>query len=146
MEEARANGQKFALILIDVDNFKDVNDSLGHQTGDDAIQYVAQALNSVLPSPNVVARLGGDEFVAVVPQCPDLATATEIAEKVIEAFEQPFQFGETMIPLSVSIGVSLFPDHGSTQHALIKHADIAMYEAKQLGRRRYVISGAPFGP
>lgn len=146
MEEARESGEKFGLILIDVDNFKDVNDSLGHQTGDDAIQYVAQVLHSALPPPDVVARLGGDEFVVIVHPCPDLTAARHIAEKIIRAFEQPCLLDGNMIQLSVSIGVSLFPDHGSTQHSLIKRADFSMYEAKQEGRRRYVISRPPFEP
>ena len=126
---ARNKSTGGAVLLIDLDRFKEVNDTLGHQTGDALLCQIGPRIQSVLPGGGVVARLGGDEFAVMVPDVePD--DALRIGEAIAEVLEPPFRLDEFNLEVQASIGIAIFPDHGTTADGLIKHADIAMYFAK----------------
>ena len=126
-----------ALLFLDIDEFKDINDSLGHNAGDQMICSLARLIGERLRTGDLLGRLGGDEFAVFLPQT-EAAGATSVASQLLKAARhhtvaaEPMPFGCT-----VSIGITLFPDHGTTSDDLIKNADVAMYEAKQLGRNCY---------
>lgn len=137
-----ANIKKISVMLIDLDDFKRVNDSLGHAIGDKLLIQAAQRIQHSLDFEDKVYRLGGDEFLVVVTNVLSEKTAhsdSDIARKMISAFEEPFSLGDGRVELliSPSIGVAVAPDHGDNVDDLIRHADIAMYSAKYSGRNRY---------
>ena len=134
---SRREGKKVAVLFIDLDYFKTVNDSLGHDVGDKVLVQVAKRLKAIFRDMDTVARFGGDEFVAVVPGVEDINMVTEIAERVLKVFESGFYVGEEEVFLSASIGISLFPDNGSDPATLIKNADLAMYKAKEEGKNNF---------
>jgi diguanylate cyclase (GGDEF)-like protein len=122
---------------IDVDRFKDINDTLGHEAGDHLIKLIAQRLNSRLRQQDFLSRFGGDEFaVLCVPGGPEAGAA--LAERVAEAFASPFTLKSQSIRVTASIGLAVAPDNGATADELMRHADIALYEAKAQGRDRAV--------
>ncbi|HZU11454.1 MAG TPA: EAL domain-containing protein [Chloroflexota bacterium] len=125
-------GVNFALFLMDLDGFKDVNDSLGHHRGDQLLREVAGRLDRVLRDSDTVARLGGDEFALVVTDVT-AEEASLVAAKVLKAVQEPVWLGEQSVVISGSIGIALYPDHGEDATALLQHADIAMYDAKRSG-------------
>ncbi len=131
---ATRDGGGLALFVLDVDDFKQVNDSLGHDLGDELLRLVAQRLVSCLRGPDTVARLGGDEFGILATTGDDLAGAGSIAEKVQHALLEPFVVSGHHLDVRASIGITLFPDHGSTLVDLMRRADLAMYDAKRSGR------------
>ncbi len=131
-----------SLLLLDLDRFKTVNDSLGHAAGDEVLREVARRLSAALRDSDTLARLGGDEFVLMLPGCNAL-DALHVAQKLHAALAAPLQLDSGMrINLSASIGISTCPDDGQSFEPLLKHADIAMYEAKQAGRNcsRYFLA------
>lgn len=128
----------FALLLLDLDGFKEVNDSLGHDAGDMLLKEVARRAKLVLRSADYVSRLGGDEFLIVIPQVSDQETAERVAEKLIFSIAEPYQFGNHRIAVTASIGISMFPRDARDRETLMKCADIALYEAKNAGRNRAV--------
>jgi diguanylate cyclase (GGDEF)-like protein len=130
---ARSRGT-LAVLFIDLDRFKTINDALGHDIGDEVLQILAARLGAALRASDVLARLGGDEFVVIVEEAagPDIVAA--LARKLLAAVEQPVVVREQEFVLSASIGVSLFPSDGADAQTLIKNADIAMYRAKEQGR------------
>lgn len=128
----------FALLLLDLDGFKEVNDSLGHDAGDMLLKEVARRAKLVLRVADYVSRLGGDEFLIVIPQVSDQDTAERVAEKLIFSIAEPYQFGNHRIAVTASIGVSMFPRDARDRETLMKCADIALYEAKNAGRNRAV--------
>ena len=140
MAQAQARGEGLALLFIDLDHFKRVNDSLGHPVGDMLLQTVAQRITATLRikgddrGADLVARFGGDEFVLLLAGNPTPAAVQEVADKLLAAIAEPLQVEGESISVTPSIGVALHPLHGSTPAELIKHADIAMYQAKALGR------------
>ena len=133
--EVRRSG---AILMLDLDNFKLINDTMGHDVGDLALRAVGQRMGDVLSNNGVAARLGGDEFAAVLPHVSDHDHLRTIIERLLEALAQPVDMkGRTLCPRA-SVGVALFPKHGQTAAALLKHADIALYAAKSFGRGGYV--------
>ncbi len=131
-----ANGSRGALLYIDLDYFKRVNDGFGHATGDQLLAVVAQRLRAAVKEGDVVARLGGDEF-AVVLRNADAGTAGAVAERIAESLQLPASIGGTDHHISASLGVTLFPRDGSSLEDLVRNADNAMYRAKDLGRGRF---------
>src|SRR6266478_9331228 len=126
-------GGHVALAFLDVDNFKDVNDTLGHSAGDELLVELAQRLRAQLQPGDMLGRLGGDEFVFVLPN-RDAAEASLIASRVTEALVVPLRIGTRQVPVSASMGISLYPDNATDIDALIQQADVAMYKAKRAGR------------
>jgi diguanylate cyclase (GGDEF)-like protein len=136
VEIARAhrNRQKLAVMLLDLDNFKDVNDTLGHSVGDQLLQAVGERLTSLLRQSDTVARMGGDEFMLILPESDGDEDAVAVAVKVLEAFRKPFEFDGHEIRITTSVGIALYPDDGEDWDTLMKNVDIAMYRAKDRGR------------
>ena len=136
LAHSREGGTTVALFLLDLDRFKEVNDTLGHPVGDRVLQLAAERLESTLRPGDAVARLGGDEFAMLLPDVRDAAAAREIAERVRAAIEAPFFVGDTQIDLEASIGIALSPAHGTDSEQLLQRADVAMYVAKSSPLRR----------
>ncbi|WP_303786221.1 diguanylate cyclase [Azovibrio restrictus] len=131
---ARIRRSRFAVLLVDLDHFKPVNDSHGHGIGDRLLQAVAQRLRACVRQEDMVARLGGDEFVIVLANLVGTEAADRIAAKVVESLATPFTVAGLELQISASIGVALYPEHGEDAHHLFNRADGAMYQAKQGGR------------
>ena len=127
--------EPFAALFVDLDHFKDVNDCFGHAIGDRLLQAVARRLQKNTPATALLARNGGDEFVVILPGA-DTSAALEIAAQVIEALRQPIIISTTEHRSGASIGIAIFPEHGLESDDLLRRADIALYEAKRLGRGR----------
>jgi diguanylate cyclase (GGDEF)-like protein len=125
-----------ALLLLDLDGFKAVNDSFGHDAGDALLKEVAVRINAALRDSDYVARLGGDEFLVVVPQISDQETAERVGKKLINAVGAPYLLAGKQSAVTVSIGISMFPKDARVREALMKCADLALYEAKRSGRNR----------
>ena len=129
---AHQESKRFALMLIDLDRFKDINDTMGHQTGDFLLQQVGSRLRGALRDSDTVARLGGDEFGILLPRIDD-EDATLAAHKLLKTLEPPFTLSELAMDVRASIGIVFFPQHGNNSDTLIRRADIAMYLAKETG-------------
>jgi len=122
--------QLLALIIMDLDHFKEINDTLGHHNGDLILQQVANRVRGVLRESDTVARLGGDEFAVLLPAA-DIVDATRIAKKLLGSLDRPFELEAQSFRIGASLGIALFPEHGRDGAALMKRADVAMYEAKR---------------
>lgn len=134
LERARRENSQVAVLFLDLDHFKHVNDSLGHPVGDALLQVVAQRLKQQLREEDTVARLGGDEFIVVLEDVTAPADAEWVARKLLAAFVEPFPVRGHDLSLGISIGISLFPTDGEDVTSLVKNADIALYRAKAQGR------------
>ncbi|HEX7027328.1 MAG TPA: diguanylate cyclase, partial [Gammaproteobacteria bacterium] len=134
LARAVLNQEKLAVLFLDLDFFKSINDSMGHSTGDKLLQSVAERLTACVRSIDTVARLGGDEFVVILPDIKGLADAEAVAVKIQEAIAQPYSLDNNEYHVSTSLGISLYPDHGDQDSILLRNADIAMYRAKDRGR------------
>jgi diguanylate cyclase (GGDEF)-like protein len=135
LAQARREKAKLALMFLDLDKFKPVNDQLGHAIGDLLLREVAYRLQACMKrESDTVARLGGDEFVILLAQMDDEQEAATAAEKIVLAISQPFDIEQHTINISTSIGIAIFPAHGMDVKALMKKADEAMYQAKDAGR------------
>jgi diguanylate cyclase (GGDEF)-like protein/PAS domain S-box-containing protein len=134
--EACPTGKNVALVFLDVDNFKDVNDTLGHSAGDELLVQLAQRLRAQIQPDDMLGRLGGDEFVIVLPN-RDAAEASVVASRIAEALVAPLQIGANQVPMSASMGISIYPDNATDIDTLIQQADAAMYKAKSAGRSTY---------
>jgi diguanylate cyclase len=139
--QAQRKDSRLAVMMLDLDRFKEVNDSLGHSTGDELLKAAADRLKSVVRGYDTVARLGGDEFILLLTEIDDISGAAEIAERIVELFQRPFELQQRELYVTTSIGVAVYPDHGSDIDTLLKYADIAMYLAKGNGRCNYAIFG-----
>lgn len=128
-----------ALMFIDVDNFKEINDSLGHSVGDELLQAVAERLNGSIRKEDTAARLGGDEFTIILEELDDDRYVSKVAQKLIDSFKQPINLKERDITITISIGISIFPRHGTDTETLLRNADSAMYRTKKEGRNGYRI-------
>ncbi|MGZ8241321.1 MAG: EAL domain-containing protein [Methylobacter sp.] len=138
LEMARREGKQLALLMLDLDRFKDVNDSFGHLAGDQLLQLVAQRLTARLRDIDTVARLGGDEFTVLLEDIAHAEDAARIAEEIIADLSEPWQLPESReVRIGVSIGISLYPQHGDTPEILLQQADAALYLAKEGGRNRF---------
>ena len=131
---ARRAEQKFALLMLDLDGFKAVNDQYGHDAGDRLLRQIAQRFTACLRDSDMIARLGGDEFVVLLPGLRRPDDATRVTDRLIEAARQPVRLGEHEVRSSTSIGIAIFPDHARSVDHLIAAADIALYAAKRQGR------------
>lgn len=127
------NTEVFAVLFIDLDKFKPVNDNFGHQVGDCLLREVAQRIRSVVRANDIVGRLGGDEFLMIVESATDTLQANVIAEKIIRQITQPFQIEGRSVTVGVSIGIAHYPKDGNSADRIIQAADVAMYKAKQSG-------------
>jgi len=137
LQRAKRDETLLALLFIDLDLFKNVNDSLGHSIGDELLQNVAHAIEGEVRKADTVARLGGDEFVILMDAIEGPATAAHLAERLCGLISQPFEVGDRELRLTASIGVSLFPEDGDSMDSLLSNADLAMYRAKDRGRNTY---------
>ncbi|PMB42213.1 diguanylate cyclase [Fischerella thermalis CCMEE 5330] len=140
VEWARNNQLLLGLLFIDLDGFKQVNDSLGHEIGDRLLMTVAQRLSNCLRGSDTVSRLGGDEFTAILRGIPKLEVAAIVAEKILATITEPIVLDGHTIKISASIGISVYPLNSNDCETLIKQADAAMYHAKRLGKNRYEFS------
>jgi diguanylate cyclase (GGDEF)-like protein/PAS domain S-box-containing protein len=131
LEAARPNKSLLALMLMDLDRFKEVNDTFGHHFGDVLLKQVAFRLQNQLRGEDVVARLGGDEFAILVPEAGDAAAVAATARRILDTLEQPFVIEGQVLEVGASIGAALFPDHGADARTLLRRADVAMYAAKE---------------
>ncbi|TPQ27826.1 EAL domain-containing protein [Methylomonas koyamae] len=136
-KKCQRNGLPLALIFIDLDRFKEVNDSLGHDMGDMLLKDAALRLSRCVRESDTVARLGGDEFTMILSELDDIASAERVAQSVLRTLAAPFQLKNKVAYLSASVGITLYPRDAEKIDALIKNADQAMYAAKQQGRNRY---------
>ncbi len=127
---AQSDDQPVGLFLLDLDRFKEVNDTLGHQMGDRLLEHVAGRIRGALRPDDVVARLGGDEFAVLLPVVPDIETAIEVAVRIQTALAEPFRFEGVLLQLEASVGIALYPEHGADVSQLQRSADVAMYQAK----------------
>jgi len=127
------------VLFIDIDSFKYVNDSLGHEGGDLFLQQIGQGMKKSVREYDVVARFGGDEFLIMVPQADDIADIERVAAKVLESLKEPMAVREQKINVSASMGIAVYPIDGDGPDALLKNADIAMYTSKEIGRNRYML-------
>ncbi len=134
---ARRSGKHLAILFLDLDFFKAINDTMGHEGGDMLIQAIAEKLNDTLRKTDTVARFGGDEFLILLTEIADLKDISGIADKIMDIFKKPFLLKGQEVFITVSAGVSVFPSDGEDAQALIKHADIAMYMAKEKGKNQY---------
>jgi len=139
---AQANDKMLATFFLDLDGFKQINDTFGHDVGDWVIKEVAQRLKNGLRGSDTVARLGGDEFTVLLPQIPSQSVAIRVAEKIIMAVTQPLMLKDRDLRITLSLGISLYPQDGKSLDDLIKAADQAMYQAKLQGKNRYFLASA----
>ena len=136
IEEVQQTGDKFGLFFLDLDMFKEVNDTLGHSWGDELLQAVSQRLHECLDSKGLITRFGGDEFVVVSDTLNDTG-AGELAGKLTDCFQDAFELSGENVRITLSVGISLYPKDGDNAGDLLKNADLAMYDAKAKGRNRY---------
>lgn len=138
---AKRHHRSVGVMLLDLDNFKLINDAFGHDAGDDLLQEVATRLSSSVRECDTVARLGGDEFVVLLGELHDITAATVVAEKILASLAPPFVLSTGIVQTTPSIGVALYPEHAGDEASLLKGADDAMYAAKSAGKNTYRIAG-----
>jgi diguanylate cyclase (GGDEF)-like protein/PAS domain S-box-containing protein len=129
--------EKVAVMMLDLDHFKEVNDTYGHAAGDQLLQAVAERLTGVLRKVDTVGRMGGDEFMLILPEITHEDDVHTVAQKIADSFHQTFAVDGRELWVTTSVGISLYPDDSGDIDALVKHADAAMYEAKRSGRNRF---------
>jgi len=142
LSHAHREGTSLAVLFLDLDRFKVVNDSLGHNIGDQLLQAVASRIAACVRDSDTLARLGGDEFTVLLPRLHHSQDVAPIAGKIIDAVRYPFQIEGRELYITTSIGISVYPEDGSDAETLIKNADTAMYQAKELGRDNYQLFNA----
>ncbi len=136
---ALRSGKSVAVMMLDLDKFKQVNDVLGHNTGDLLLKSVADRLENTFRKSDTVARMGGDEFMVILPELSEASDVSTVARKVISAFKIPFKLNGEELTVTTSVGVSMYPQNGQDTDTLLKNADIAMYYAKTSGRNKFAI-------
>ncbi|GAB3472807.1 hypothetical protein GCM10027321_46210 [Massilia terrae] len=137
LAQAARNKSQLAVLFIDLDRFKNVNDTLGHQVGDELLKQVAQALSGQLREGDTLARLGGDEFIVLLENVDGERSASHVANKLVAMFDQPFTVSDYELFVTCSVGVSMYPHDATDVHMLIRNADVAMYQAKARGRNNF---------
>ena len=140
LAQAQRQSELLAILCLDLDGFKSVNDSLGHDGGDELLRLVAQRLQESLRAVDTVSRTGGDEFVLALSQVKEPVYAETVATKIIERISAPYTIAGKQVSIGTSIGIALYPLHGFSQEELVKRADKALYEAKRKGKSRYEIA------
>ncbi|MEQ2528362.1 PAS domain S-box protein [Bacillaceae bacterium CLA-AA-H227] len=139
LHESEKNHKQFALLYLDCDRFKWVNDTMGHDIGDELLKQFVTRIKEEIPSPDSIYRLGGDEFAVILSEIESSEYAASIAERIISALQTPWVINEHRFVTTSSIGISMYPDNGLDKHTLISHADQALYQAKQEGRNSYKV-------
>lgn len=137
LQRAKRYRRQFALLFLDLDRFKEVNDTLGHHVGDALLCRVAEVLSAQIRTVDTIARLGGDEFVVILEDIPAPRFVAHFVDRIMEDFGRPFQIEKREFFVTVSIGISLYPSDGREFETLVRHADIAMYQAKKAGRNGF---------
>jgi diguanylate cyclase (GGDEF)-like protein len=127
-----------AILFFDLDDFKRINDSLGHSAGDQLLKDVAQRLVATLRSSDICARIGGDEFIIMIENAEDISGINTVAKKILQIFKEPYNLNKETYFMSASVGIAMYPIDGNDSETLIKNADIAMYQAKQTGKNKHV--------
>ncbi|MGH8260945.1 MAG: putative bifunctional diguanylate cyclase/phosphodiesterase, partial [Steroidobacteraceae bacterium] len=136
---AAASGQRFAVLFVDLDNFKSINDTLGHTFGDRVLQAIGERLHAAAGPGAFIARLGGDEFTVLLENTASLEAVAARAGALLEALQHPLTVDGRVLSTSASIGASLYPDHANDADALLRAADVALFRAKDLGRNRFAV-------
>jgi diguanylate cyclase (GGDEF)-like protein len=131
MNRAKQNQSKIAILFFDLDNFKTINDTFGHTAGDGLLKCASREFKKILRKNEILARFGGDEFVMMIENVKSQEKILRLLERIQIALSQPFEVEHHIIQISLSIGIAMYPDDGSTCKELIKNADIAMYQAKE---------------
>ncbi|WP_405121627.1 phosphodiesterase DibA [Pseudomonas petroselini] len=139
LASAQVHKRGCALLLLDLDHFKIINDSLGHNVGDQLLKLVGERLKALFGPGVTLARLGGDEFAVLAESCPQVAQAASLAQRMLEAMKQPFLFDGHQLFISASIGISLFPNDALSAEQLLRNADSALFKAKSTGREGYAL-------
>ena len=140
IQSSKRQNRQLAVLFIDLDGFKTLNDTKGHDAGDQLLKVIAQRLKAHIRQSDIAARLGGDEFVVLLPNTTSIKDVEAVAQKLIQTIAEPVSLEENIqATVSASIGISLFPDYGDTPETLLIHADIAMYEAKSKGKNQYIL-------
>ena len=142
LEHVKRHGNTLAILFIDIDGFKDVNDTYGHSAGDQLLAQIARALKESVRAEDTVARLGGDEFAILMPRLDKSRDVTHLASKVLKAIAQPFQVDDGEVVVSASVGVALSSDSGNDSARLVKCADMAMFRAKKHGKNGFHVFDA----
>jgi diguanylate cyclase (GGDEF)-like protein/PAS domain S-box-containing protein len=137
LTRARPLGQRLAMLFIDLDRFKNINDTLGHNAGDHLLQEMARRLRAVMRQGELLARLGGDEFVVLLEDVSDSGRIALVARRILDALVREYPLDGQIIHITASIGISICPDDGIDQFSLMKHADVAMYRAKDTGKNNF---------
>lgn len=143
MLDARRYTNLFALMVADLDGFKAINDTYGHDAGDTLLQLVAQRLQSCIRGTDTVARLGGDEFAVLLPRLSRPTNAAIVAGTMVHALREPFDIGDSQVTIGISIGIAVYPEHANNVDLLLAAADTAVYRAKREGRHRYCWATMP---
>jgi len=137
LAQTQRNQKGVAISMLDLDNFKVVNDTLGHDVGDLLLKAAAERLSAALRKGDTVARFGGDEFMLILPDLKGVEDVIQVARKIVESFRKPFLIDTHQLIVTASIGIAVYPDDGTDEGILLKNADKAMYQVKQTGRDRY---------
>ncbi len=138
ISRAKRNGTYLGVMFLDLDRFKDVNDTKGHQIGDDLLQVVSVKLQERIRETDILARMGGDEFAILVPDLKDKNELRPLAERILQLFKEPFKVNGHSFKLGISIGISIYPYDAKNYEELLTHADTAMYKAKNSGGNRFI--------
>jgi diguanylate cyclase (GGDEF)-like protein len=137
LTHAQRNQKEVGIAMLDLDHFKGVNDTLGHDVGDLLLKAAAERLSAELRKGDTVARFGGDEFLLILPDLEVIEDAIQVAQKIVDSFRKPFLIDTHQLIVTTSIGIAVYPQDGTKEDILLKNADKAMYQAKQTGRARY---------
>lgn len=141
LAQAKRSGRKVAITMLDLDKFKEINDTFGHTFGDRLLQEVAALMTGLVRKSDTIARMGGDEFMMILSEVNALADLHVLGAKIISAFQQPFRLENQDLMVTTSVGMAIYPLDGTDVDTLVKKADIAMYEAKKMGRNTYRLYG-----
>ena len=139
ISQAERSSKKLAVLMLDLDRFKNVNDTLGHSKGDELLKSVGDRLTATVRGYDTVARLGGDEFIILLTEIESAEEAIEICVRIIALFKEPFILDRNVISVTTSIGIAVYPDHGNDAEFLLKNADAAMYVVKGGGRCNFSV-------
>jgi diguanylate cyclase (GGDEF)-like protein len=134
---AKRFNKKLAIMVLDIDHFKNINDDLGHPPGDQLLKEFASRLSSVVRKADTVSRMGGDEFVLLVTEVSETEHIANIAQKLLDISTKPFVLDNHEVKITISLGISCYPDNGEDIEILVKCADLAMYQTKKNGRNNY---------